>query len=409
MLSSKQRASIREATAPVNIWHGSIRSGKTIASILRWLRYVHAAPPGPLAMIGKTRDTIGRNVLDVIEQIDPRAITWQPGAPTATVMGRLVHVLGANDAKAEPKIRGITLAGAYVDEVTLVPESFWVTLLGRLSVDGAQLFGTTNPDSPNHWLKTKFLDRASTLGWRVWHFVMADNPGLSKAYIDAKAVEYTGLWHKRFILGEWVSAEGAVYDMWEPDRHVIRWDELPVMRRLFGVGLDHGTSTTSAGLLLGLGGDDSLYLVDEWRYDRALVQQSLTDAQQSAQFRDWMESRHLPGHAQEPRIEWVFLDPAAASFRAQLYHDGLRRVAAAANDVGHGIRTVASLLATDNLKIADRCAGWIAEAPGYSWDTKASERGEDKPIKTADHSLDGGRYAIASTEHLWRRHVRMAA
>jgi phage terminase large subunit len=54
------------------------------------------------------------------------------------------------------------------------------------------------------------------------------------------------------------------------------------------------------------------------------------------------------------------------------------------------------------LIVADRCKHLIREIPGYSWDPKATEKGEDKPIKVADHSLDAARYAVASTETVWR-------
>ena len=39
-----------------------------------------------------------------------------------------------------------------------MPQSFFQMLLSRLSPEGARLYGTTNPDSPYHWLKTDYLD-----------------------------------------------------------------------------------------------------------------------------------------------------------------------------------------------------------------------------------------------------------
>src|SRR5690606_15080766 len=102
--------------------------------------------------------------------------------------------------------------------------------LGRMSVRGAQLFGTTNPDSPAHWLKAKFLDRIADLpDWRSWHFTLDDNPSLSDTYKAAIKAEFTGLWYRRFILGEWVAAEGAIYDMWDPLAHVIPYDTMPAL------------------------------------------------------------------------------------------------------------------------------------------------------------------------------------
>lgn len=409
-LGDKQLSSIREATGTVNLWHGAIRSGKTIGSLVRWLLFVACAPRGgELVIIGRTRDSAWRNVIAPLQNpsiTGPAAalVVGNHGAPTVSILGRRVYVMGASDVKAELVLRGLTVAGAYVDEVTTIPEGFFTQLLGRMSVRGAKLFGTTNPDNPAHWLKAKFLDRLADLPhWRSWHFTMDDNPSLTPDYIAQKHAEFTGLWYRRFILGEWVAAEGAIYDMWDPDRHIVT--ALPPMARHLGVGVDYGTTNATAGILLGLSAEPQprLYLLDEWRYDPATARLRLTDGQLSAGLREWMDSH------QDPRIEWVLVDPAAASLKVQLHADGTRNVTDADNDVAYGIRTVASLLGTGDLLVSDRCTGFLAEVSGYSWDPKATEKGEDKPIKTADHSLDAARYAVATTESVWRPRLARAA
>lgn len=409
-LSLKQLDYVVNSTAFVNLAEGSIRSGKTASSLFRWLVYVATAPRGgELVVVGRTRDSLFRNVFQPL--MDPGLMgemaqftKYTNGASTATILGRTVHVLGASDSKAEKVLRGLTCAGAYVDELTVIPEAFFQQLMGRCSVDGARLFCTTNPDSPAHWVRRKFLDRLGDLpDWRVWHFQLDDNPVLSEAKKAQYRRMYTGLFYRRFILGEWVAAEGAVYDMWALERHVIPWTSLPTMERLLAVGVDYGTTNATAGLMLGLGADQRLYLVDEWRYDPAHQQARLTDGQLSAGLRGWINQPHLPRGGPD-RPEWVVVDPSAASFRLQLYRDGVTP-AQADNDVIRGISLTATLLAEDRLKVSDRCQGFITEAPGYSWDPAATEKGEDKPIKVADHSLDGGRYAIATTEALWRPHI----
>ncbi|WP_018135435.1 PBSX family phage terminase large subunit [Acaricomes phytoseiuli] len=415
MTSPKQQDFLKHSTARVNVLEGSIRSGKTIASLLRWLIYIARAPlGGELVMVGRTRDAVWRNCIAPLQNpalFDTAAnhVIGNHGAPTVTILGRKIHVLGASDAKAEKVIRGMTVAGAYVDEVTVVPEEFFTQLLGRMSVPGAKLFGTSNPDSPSHWLKRKFLDRINKLpDWASWHFTLDDNPALTEEYKNSIRNEFTGLWYRRFILGEWVAAEGAIYDMWNPEKHVITWDKLPAMQRLLGVGVDYGTTNATSAVLLGLGDNNRLYLVDEWRYDAVQAQARLTDAQISQRLHDWLTQPHLPNldHAVP---EWTIVDPAAASFKVQLADDGIRNVINGDNNVLYGIRTTASLLATGKLQVSDRCTGFINEVAGYSWDQKATEAGEDKPIKTADHSLDAARYAIATTETNWRNVVDLAA
>lgn len=405
-LSAKQLASVRESTGRVNIWEGAIRSGKTIGSLLRFGIAVAIAPTtGEIVLIGRTRDAVWRNVIAPLQSVElfgelAAHVIGNHGAPTVNILGRRCHVLGAADAKAEKVIRGMTVALAYVDEVTTLPEEFFTQLLGRMSVPGAALFGTTNPDNPAHWLKKKFLDRLTVLpDWRRWHFTLDDNPALTQSYVASIKAEFTGLWYRRFIQGEWVAAEGAIYSMWDQDRHVVPADDVPPMARLCGVGVDYGTTNATAALLLGQDAIGGLWFVDEWRYDPSLTQQRLTDSQLSAQMRDWLPAG----------VPYVCVDPAAASYKIQLHTDGVRGVTDADNDVAYGIRTVASLLGDENLRVSDACTGWLSEVTGYSWDPKATEKGQDKPLKVADHSLDAGRYAVATTEALWRPNLRAAA
>jgi PBSX family phage terminase large subunit len=395
-LSTKQKDSILDAACRLNIWEGSIRSGKTIASILAWLIYVRTAPPGPLAVIGKTRDTIARNVLDVIAEIAPGAISYTRGAPTCRIFGRLVHVIGANDAKAERILRGLTLAGAYVDEITVIPEGFFVQLLGRLSVDGAKLFGTTNPDSPSHWFRKKYLLRAGELDIVVFHFVLADNPSLSDAYKAALGAEFTGLWHKRFILGLWVSAEGAIYDMLDETAHCAAAPPKSEWQAAW-VGIDYGTSNPTHAVLTVLAGD-RMWCVAEWRHDGRAKGQ-LTDAQISGRLATWLAT----AMADAPLVPIVVLDPSAASLRTQMRHDGWSGLRSADNRVDVGIRTTSSLIAGGKLVVdKDSCPDLWDELCGYVWDDTALEKGEEKPVKTDDHGPDALRYQVMSARPVWR-------
>ena len=159
-LSEKQREAALLAERRLNVWEGAVRSGKTISSIVAWLAFVRTGPAGPLLMVGKTQRTLKRNIIDpLIEILGPRRCRYAQGSGELWLLGRRVYVVGANDERAQEKIRGLTLAGAYADEASTLPESFWSMLLTRLSVDGARLFATTNPDAPTHWLKRSYLDR----------------------------------------------------------------------------------------------------------------------------------------------------------------------------------------------------------------------------------------------------------
>lgn len=407
-LSRKQLRSIGQATARINIWHGSVRSGKTIASLLAFVIAVATAGPSGLIIIcGRSLQTIERNCLEPLMDealFGPlsRHIQHTRGATTATILGRTVHLIGAADTRAEGRLRGLTAQLAYVDEATLLPEGFWTQLLARLSTAGARLMATTNPDSPRHWLRTGYLDRSHELNLRAWHFKLADNPSLSPEYVADLTAEYVGLWRRRMIDGAWVVAEGAIYDQWDEAAHVI--DTLPPMRR-YWVGLDYGTTNPFAALLLGEGTDERMYVCAEWRHDSKAAHRQMTDAQYSAAVRAWLAGwKHPDDVPASPGVmpEWTFIDPSAASFIQQLWQDGHPGIARADNTVIDGIRSVSSLLAAGRLLVHRSCEGLLSELPGYSWDPAATAKGEDRPIKIADHSADALRYVVHSTAYEWR-------
>jgi PBSX family phage terminase large subunit len=410
-LSRKQITSIVEAQqAPIGLWSGAVSSGKTIASLIAFLIALVAAPDhGLVVIVGRTLQTIERNLIDPLQSkhlFGPLAahVHHTTGSTTATILGRTVHLVGASDVRAEGRIRGATIALAYVDEATLLPHGFWMMLLSRLRVgDESRLLATTNPDGPFHWLRKDFILKAADVGLTNWHFTLDDNPTLSPAYVARLKRQYVGLWYRRFILGEWCLAQGAVYDMFDEDRNII--DVLPYMRRWIAVGIDYGTINPFSAVLMGLGEDQHLYAVSEYRYDSTAAFRQQTDAQYSADVRAWLANVRRPGEIGNGRgvtPEWIFVDPSAASFMNQLWTERVPNIAPAVNDVLDGIRSVGVALGSGLLRIHRSCAGLLGELPGYAWDERAAERGEDKPLKIDDHSADALRYALHSTAHEWR-------
>ncbi|MEU5979399.1 PBSX family phage terminase large subunit [Streptomyces sp. NPDC047315] len=409
-LSEKQEISIAHSNAWLNVWEGSIRSGKTVGSLLRWMEYVYnAAPGGDLIIVGKTFDTVSRNVFGPLTDpsvMGPAAklVTYTRGASSASILGRQVEIVTANDAKAEGRLRGLTGAGAYVDELTLIPKEFFKRLVDRQSVEGAKIFATTNPDNPGHWAKKEWLNRADDLGIRSWHFTLDDNPALSAEYVARMKKAFTGLWYRRYILGHWVMSEGAIYEAFDPAIHVV--DEVPPITQWLCDSVDYGTVNPFADLLIGLGNDGRIYVVSEYRHDSRAARRQMTDAEYSAARRRWLQGVAQPGTnilgVQPP---WTIVDPSAASFIEQLHRDKVSGVMPADNTVLDGIRTIASLFAADRLRVHRSCAGLIDELPGYSWDDEKAEKGEDAPIKLEDHSCDALRYGIRTTEALWRPHI----
>lgn len=385
-LSPKGFGSVVDSTARINIWEGAVRSSKTICSIVRWLEFVATAPAGDLMFVGKTERTVRRNILHTIESIvGKNYFSYNKVDGEGLLLDRRFYVVGANDEKSETRIRGITLIGAYGDEITTWPESFFRQLMLRLSLPGAAFFGTTNPDNPRHWLRAGYIEREADLDCSVFHFELTDNPALTPEYIAALEKEYVGLWYRRFVKGEWVAAEGAIYDMFDEAVHVI--DEVPAPVQVWHLGIDYGTSNPTAALLVGEH-DGCYYIADEYYYDGRDAGRWKTDAEYATD---------IITFAGDHPITAIYRDPSAVSLAAALSTHGIATIPAD-NTVVEGIRTVSALLSQGRLFVHRGCVNTIREFGSYTWDPKAQNNGEDRPLKKDDHCLDAARYAIFTRE-----------
>ncbi len=410
---------LENSNARLNILHGAVRSAKTIACTVRWLTFMVFGPPGDLAMLGKTTATLQRNVLnDLLDIVGPENYKWvnrQQGE--LKIFDRRVYCFGANNEDAESKIRGATFAGALCDEVSLYPQSVFNQLMARLSIEGACCFCNTNPDSPYHWFYTEYITNDAIQDKKIWQFYMEDNLSLSEDYIKSLKQMYRGVWYDRMIKGEWVAAEGRIYDMFLPKTHLVDGRELmnKLIKRYnihprairYTVGCDYGTSTVmSWGLYASIGSAQSRISITiklrEYYYDAQKAEQQKTDGEFADEFAKWLIQDD--GKTIVPQA--VYCDPSAASWKLQLMRRGYR-VLNADNDVINGIRYVStrlanateladdlSNLATDSFYIDKSCTNTEREYASYTWDTSAQVKGVDKPLKYRDHTCDTDRYAL---------------
>jgi PBSX family phage terminase large subunit len=414
LLSPRQIRAIAGESDRINVLDGPVRSGKTLSTLMRWFIYVGSGPPGELLLTGKNMHSVYRNL--IIPMQDPAVfgtlagtVKYTPGAPSGTVLDRRFHVIGANDVRSENRLRGFTCAGALADELVLIPHDFFTQLLARMSVPGSQLWGTTNPDSPYHWLKTDFIDKAGTPGMDLVrnHFTLDDNPSLSAAYKASIAAEYTGMMKRRMVDGEWSLAAGAIFDMFDADRHVV--DICPVITKWVCCTIDYGSVNPFDAILIGVGADRRLYAVAEWRWDSKERHGSLTDAEYVVKLQDWLASVKHPGSELRGVVpERFIVDPSATSFITAL-HRARMTPHKAQNDVLDGIRTVASLLATGRLKIHRSCTHLLREMSTYVWDEAQQLKGVDAPLKRDDHSSDSLRYGIYTCRSVWQRLITPVA
>lgn len=402
---------------------GAIRSGKTVCMSLSFVFWAMTSFNGQnFAMCGKTIGSFRRNVLFwlklMLRSRGYRVTDHRADNLVEISRGQVTnyfYIFGGKDERSQDLIQGITLAGLFCDEVALMPESFVNQATGRCSVTGSKYWFNCNPDGPYHWFKVNWIDKAiGYLGKAKTakiqeeaektgkvldlkkllyvHFTMDDNLSLSEEIKARYRSMYTGVFFKRYIMGLWAMAEGIIYDMFDPDKHTVDTGALaaaykartgyPFWTGERYVSCDYGTQNPTAFLLWEKGANKKWYCRREYYYSGREKGRQKTDAEFSSDLRAWLGGME---------IRAVILDPAAASFKAQLEKDGFK-VKKAKNDVLDGIRFVATLLNQGSIFIDKSCENLIKEFASYIWDAKAAEKGEDKPVKDHDHALDAFRY-----------------
>ena len=371
---------------------GAIRSGKTVSMSLSFVFWAMATFNGQnFAMCGKTIGSFRRNVLFWLKImlrsrgykiVDHRADNLVEISRKGVT--NYFYIFGGKDERSQDLIQGITLAGVFFDEVALMPESFVNQATGRCSVEGSKFWFNCNPDGPYHWFKVNWIDKIKEKRLLYLHFTMDDNLSLSEAIKVRYRSMYTGVFFQRYILGLWKMAEGIIYDMFNPDKHVrpiLEFYRILVDGGRY-VSCDYGTQNATVFLLWNKGTDKRWYCIREYYYSGRDKGVQKTDAEYADDLEKWLEGA---------RIKAIIVDPAAASFIAELTKRGYK-VMPADNAVEDGIRLVATLLNLGKIIFASSCENTIQEFGSYIWDAKAAERGEDKPVKQHDHAMDAVRY-----------------
>ena len=381
---------------------GAIRSGKTVAMILSFLLWSLDTFSGrDFILAGVTSGALARNVLGpmtaMLETLGVPA-EWKRGEARLIIGGNSYYLFGADKDNAQDKLQGMTAAGAYADEAALFPRSFIDQMIGRCSVEGSRIFLNCNPNGAYHYLKTDFIDRADEIGLYRLHFTMDDNLTLSLQIRESYARSFSGVFYRQYILGEWVSAEGAVYPMWDDRANTFLQeeraeDDLPFrgMRRFCAV--DYGTVNPCVFLDVRDDGRN-FWIMNEYYWDSAARRRQKTDAEYADDLTAFLDG---------DRNVQVIVDPSAASFKAELRNRGFR-VLDAKNDVREGLATTAVLIGSRLVRAErNRCPALLREIHSYVWDDKARQRGEERPLKDHDHAMDAMRYLCYTRTNRFRR------
>lgn len=375
------------------ICDGAARSGKTsimMVSLVDWA--MREFDHQNFAICGKTVESAIKNIIipyRATSYANKRySLHWKRADKLLEVRrGKRVNyfeVFGGKDESSFTLIQGRTLAGVLLDEVVLMPKSFVEQALLRTSVDGAKIWFSCNPGSPEHWFYSEWILAAAKRNALYLHFTMFDNPGLSEKTRTRLMSMFVGVFYDRYVLGLWTRAEGLVYPMFD--------NIVPTVERDYDkyyISMDYGIqNATSMHVYARERGSGIWYCAREYYHSGRESGQQKTDAQ----YYDELEK--LAG---DLPISRVIVDPSAASFITLVLQKHKFKIWDADNAVMEGIQHTAGVLALRKLLVNDCCKKLIAEVRAYSWDEKKG----DAPLKVNDHAMDDMRYFVQTTQ-IWR-------
>lgn len=369
------------------ICDGSIRSGKTVSMADGFVLWSMATfDRQTFALCGKTIESLRRNVVTLMPQ-------WLEGLFTITERrsenkltislgekSNTYYLFGGKDESSYALIQGITLAGVLFDEVALMPRSFVEQAMARCSVDGSKFWFNCNPENPGHWFYTDWVKKAEERNVMHLHFTMQDNPGLSEKTKARYEKMYAGVFYRRYILGEWVKAEGLVYPMFNREIHVV--DQIPPIsaRHRYYVSVDYGTVNPFAA---------GLYDYNPTERKATMLQELYFKGGSNNRVDNEAYYTMLCNLIGDYPIEYIIIDPSASSMIETIQKYGKYTVVRADNDVLNGIQDVTKFLNAGALYFHKSCKNTFEEFETYSWD---EDKQEDAVIKENDHSMDQLRY-----------------
>lgn len=383
------------------ICDGAVRSGKTSLMAISFVLWaMNHFTNQNFAFCGKTVGAVERNVVSPLMNVEYMkknfSMSYSRSTRVLTIRrgGRVnqIYLFGGKDESSYMLIQGITLAGVLLDEVALMPRSFVEQALARCSVVGSKFFFNCNPASPAHWFRQEWILQPDKHNALHLHFLLEDNPGLSERIKARYREMYSGVFYQRYILGLWVMAEGTIYSMMDYTKNVYTDDTAPpdmAWKSTRTIVIDYGTANPTRFLEI-LDDGEIIRVNREYNWDSRQQLRQKTDSEYADDLQEFV--------GDEPCT--IIVDPSAASFIAELRSRGMY-VVPADNEVLGGIRKTATLLQRREIQVNEKCRTVLDEFGAYVWDEKAAARGEERPVKQFDHSMDALRYYVNSLPD-WR-------
>ncbi len=236
----------------VLLMDGPAGSGKSHIAANKVDAYLRKYPNATGLMLRKTRESMTNSTLLFYDRMvvgnDPHVRLKRNDKRFEYANGSLLAYGGMKDQQQREAIRSIGLEGGvdiiWIEEAHLFTLDDFEELLPRLrgkaaynyyrgegysheqakSMAWVQIILTTNPDSDQHWIYKRLI-----LGGEASRYfsLTADNPSNPDNYESTVLGKLTGVRRLRLKDGKWVAAEGAVYEDYRYEVHVIEPFAIP--------------------------------------------------------------------------------------------------------------------------------------------------------------------------------------
>ena len=264
VFSDKHKNYIRKCkNNTYNVAEGAVRAGKTVDNVFAFAQEIMNSSQRIHLATGSTVGNAKLNIGDCngfgLEYIFRGQCRWSKYKDNEALIingistGRQEKVIifaGGGKADSYKRIRGNTYEKVISTEVNLYNQDSIKEIISRTLIsDERKFFWDLNPDHPNHWIYTEYIDKYSKMqkdgnfpsGINYEHFTIRDNAILTDVRINEIEAEYDpySIWYKRDILGLRVIAEGLIYRVFadNPDKFLIK---NPQNIQFINIGIDFG-------------------------------------------------------------------------------------------------------------------------------------------------------------------------
>ena len=405
---------------------GPAGTGKTRAILEKFFFCCMKYPGIRVLIVRKTREALTESVLVTLEEkVIPENSPVQKG-PQRNLRQNYVFpngseiVVGGMDKASKVMSTEYDLIGTF-ESTELTEEDFenLTTRLRNEMMPYQQIVADCNPGDPNHWLNR----RADTPKMRRIRSKHCDNSTLfdhkTKTWTErgakylSKLKDLTGFRRMRLYEGKWVTAEGQVYDTYDPDKHLIDPFVIPRDWRRIRV-IDFGYTNPFVCQWWAIDGDGRMFLYREIYFSGRIVHDHAVGVVQDKKLiqpgiKHYSKGEHydatIADHDAEDRAtlesEGIETIPAFKSVEQGI--EAVQRRLRVAGDGKPRLFIFKNALVERDDELIEKHRPWSTsqEFGGYVF-----HKGQDgkpikeEPLKVNDHGMDAMRYAVAYVDDL---------